>query len=204
MSDTFKPSNKLSDLKVPNDKRKLQDMVKKANQTVTVNEGGVMIPAAFLMFGIAIISLAIQEFLIGKVLSVIFLVGFAIVLFTLFTRALLRRRTPFFVLTPKGLETSVFQTPLPWRGITDFQINATKSNAFNITVVMEFDIDEKYLPALNEKCRPASYYDEKRKMLKISGLNFRLDMGRDKLNDLINDYRLVALAEQKLTMRKFN
>lgn len=204
MSDKFIPSNKLSDLKVPNDKRKLQDIVKKANQTVTVNEGGFMIPAAFLMFGIAILSLALQEFYSGKILSVMFLVGFSIVLLTLFTRALLRRRTPFFILTPQGLETSVFQTPLPWRGIKDFQINATKSNAYNITVVMEFEIDEKYLPALNPKCRPASYYDEKRKTLKVSGLNFRLDMGRDKLNDLINDYRLAALAEQKLAMRKFS
>lgn len=204
MSDRFKPSNKLTDLKVPNDKRKLQDIVKKASSDVTIWEGGFMIPATFLMFGIAIFSLAIQEFFMGKLLSVIFLIAFSIVLFTLFIRAILRRRTPFFILTPQGLETSVFQTPLPWRAIKDFQINATKSNAYNITVVMEFELDDKFLPALNEKCRPSSYYDEKRKMLKVSGLNFRLDMGRDKLNDLINDYRLAALAEQKLAMRKFN
>lgn len=197
MQNTFKSSHKLTNLKVPKDKRKRQDIIKKAQKTIPILEGGIIIPAVFLIFGGAIFFLGLEQFFLGKKLSVVFLFGFAIVLFTLFIRALLRRSTPFFILTPQGLVTSVFKTVLPWHAITDFQINATKSNAYNITIMIEFEINDKFLPLLHEKCRPASYYDAKSKMLKIAGLNFRRNMNRDKLIDLINDYRLADIAQQK-------
>ena len=193
----------IGDVKVPNDRRKLEKMVKEVNGNIVVQEGGVFIPAAFLILGIALLGTAYQNFQIGKMMTMAILTALAILLLFILLRIMLRRKTPMMVLTPEGLQTTVFKTVVPWRGIEDFLINSSKSNSMNIAIGMEFVIADRFLPEENEKCRPGSYYDKQKKKLMISGVNFRLDTNRDTIIQEINTYRNAALARHKLEMNKF-
>ncbi|MHC5306299.1 hypothetical protein [Bartonella sp. LJL80] len=193
----------ISDVKLPNDRRTLEAMAEGANGTFTVWEGGFFIPAAFFVLGVALLGTAYQNLMIGKMMTVAILCALALLLFFILFRTLIRRRVPFMTLTPEGLETTVFKTPVPWRGIEDFQINSSKSNSMNIAVGMEFVIADRYLPEENEKCRGGSYYDKQKKKLMISGFNFRLDTNRDSLIRQINAYRNAALARHRLEMKKY-
>lgn len=193
----------ISDVKLPNNEKSLKAIAGEATGNIVVWEGGVFIPLAFLVLGIALIGTAYQNFEVGKMMSMAILGALALLLLFILVRTMLRRRIPFMVLTPEGLETTVFKTPVPWRGIKDFQINSSKSNSMNIAVGMEFVIDDKFLPEENQKCRGGSYYDKDKKKLMISGFNFRLDTNRDSLINEINTYRNAALARHKLEMKKY-
>ncbi|WP_295895304.1 hypothetical protein [uncultured Bartonella sp.] len=193
----------ISDVKLPNDEKSLKAIIDEVKGNITVWEGGVFIPLAFLVLGIALIGTAYQNFQVGKMMSMVILGALALLLLFILIRTMVRRRIPYMVLTPEGLETTVFKTPVPWRGIEDYQINSSKSNSMNIAVGMEFLIDEKLLPEENKTCRGGSYYDNKTKKLMISGFNFRLDTNRDKLIGQINAYRNAALARHKLEMKKY-
>ena len=193
----------ISDVKLPNDEKSLKSIINKANSRITVWEGGVFIPLAFLVLGIALTGTAYQNFQIGKMMTMVILGALALLLFVILIRTMIRRRIPYMVLAPEGLETTVFKTPVPWRGITDFQINSSKSNSMNIAVGMEFVIDDKFLPEENTKCRGGSYYDKAKKKLMISGFNFRLETNRDKLINELDTYRNAALARHKLEMKKY-
>ncbi|WP_297322114.1 hypothetical protein [uncultured Bartonella sp.] len=192
----------ISDVKLPNNEKSLKAIAGEATGNIVVWEGGVFIPLAFLVLGLALIGTAYQNFEVGKMMSMAILGALALLLLFILVRTMLRRRIPFMVLTPEGLETTVFKTPVAWRGIKDFQINSSKSNSMNIAVGMEFVIDDKFLPEENQKCRGGSYYDKDKKKLMISGFNFRLDTNRDSLINEINTYRNAALARHKLEMKK--
>ncbi|EJF91142.1 hypothetical protein [Bartonella tamiae] len=196
-------SHQLSDVKLPHDKKKLKDLAKKTKQDVPVWEGGFFIPMAFLILSLALFSTAYPYSVNGIFLTSMILYIFAAFLLFIFCRTILRRRTPYFILTPYGLVTSVFKTPINWNGIQDFQINSSKTNAMNIAVGMEFLIDPKFLPEQNIKRRWGSYYDTRTEKLYISGFNFHHDMNRDKLIEMILLYRNAALARQKLEQRSF-
>lgn len=193
----------ISDIKLPNDEKSLKAIIDEVNGNITVWEGGFFVPLAFLVLGIALIGTAYQNVLIGKMMTAAILIALALLLFFILLRTMLRRHLPYMTLTPEGLETSVFKTPVPWRGIEDFQINSSKSNSMNVAVGMEFVIADKFLPEENKTCRGGSYYDKKTKKLMISGFNFRLDTNRDKLIGQINAYRNAALARHKLEMKKY-
>lgn len=193
----------IRDVKLPNDLKKLQAIANEVNGDIVIWEGGFFIPAAFFVLGVALLGTAYQNFQIGKMMSMTILCALAFLLFFILLRTMLRRRTPFMVLTPEGLDTSVFKTVVPWRGIEDFQINSSKSNSMNIAVGMEFVISDKFLPEENIKSRGGSYYDKEKKKLLISGFNFRLNTNRDTIIHQINTYRNAALARHKLEMKKY-
>lgn len=193
----------ITDVKLPNNEKSLKAIADEATGNIVVWEGGVFIPLAFLVLGIALLGTAYQNFQIGKMMSMAILGALALLLFFILFRTMIRRRIPFMVLTPEGLETTVFKTPVPWRAIKDFQINSSKSNSMNIAVGMEFVIDDKFLPEENQKSRGGSYYDKDKKKLMISGFNFRLDTNRDSLIHELDTYRNAALARHKLEMKKY-
>lgn len=188
----------LKTVRLPQSKEALEAIVRSASQTISVPEGGFVIPAAFGILALALFASAVQDFLIGKVVSAVIFIILAACLAFLLIKTILRRKIPFMIIRPEGLETTVFKTYVPWQGITDFQINSAKSNAMNVAVGMEFVIDEKFLPQRNEKSRGGSYYDNKTKKLMISGYNFKLDLNRDKITHYIETYRTAALARLKL------
>lgn len=193
----------IKDVKLPNNEKSLKAIAGQVTGNIIVWEGGIFIPLAFFVLGIALLGTAYQNFEVGKMMSMAILTALALLLFIILFRTMLRRRIPFMVLTPEGLETTVFKTPVPWRGISDFQINSSKSNSMNIAVGMEFVIDDKFLPEENQKCRGGSYYDKEKKKLMISGFNFRLDTNRDSLINELDTYRNAALARHKLEMNKY-
>ena len=63
----------ISDVKLPNDEKSLKAIINEANGRITVWEGGVFIPLAFLVLGIALIGTAYQNFQIGKMMTTVIL-----------------------------------------------------------------------------------------------------------------------------------
>jgi len=198
---TLDETHLISAVRLPTNRKALENLANAAESSFIVLEGGIIIPAAFAVLAVVLAGTAVQEFLVGKVISTIVLGILAFFLAVIFVRTLLRRRIPLMTLTPEGIITTVFTTPVSWLGVDDFQINSSKSNAMNVAIGMEFLINKKYLPNVNEKCRGGSYYDEKTKKLMISGFNFRLDTNRDKLIAMIDTYRKAALARRELALK---
>lgn len=203
MDKVLEETHYIQAVKLPNDRKKLEAIAEAGKGEVTVKEGGFIIPLAYVFFAVGIFILAGREFMVGRAMTGGIMTLLALFLVFLVFRWVLRRQTPFFTLTPEGLVCSVFKTPVPWRGIEDFQINSSKSNSMNLAVGMEFLIIDRFLPELADDPRTGSYYDEEKKCLMIAGTNFRLDMNRDQLIADINRYRNAALAQHKLQMDQY-
>lgn len=197
------PSTAITSVRLPNDRKTLETIASGTQDNITIWEGGIWIPLLIIFLAVGILGEAYSSFHVGRVMTAFILLLISCGLIYLSFRIVTRRKIPFFTLTPEGLETSVFVTAVPWRAITDFQINAAKTNVYNIAVGMEFTIDDHFLPQQNAKSRSGSYYDEKTKKLMISGFNFRLDTNRDKLIEEISTYRKAAMARHKLQMKDY-
>lgn len=190
--------HKLANVKLPRDKAQLKQMVDAAQSTITIHEGGLFIPLALSMMSVLVFIIAYSSFVTNQMLAGYVFTGFTAFAILLIVLTLRRYKKPYFIITPKGLETSVFQSPISWLAIQDFKIISAKSNSMNLYVKMEFLIDDAHLLKLNKACRSGSYYDEKTKKLIISGFNFKLDTNRDKIIETLNIYRHAALAAQAL------